>query len=57
MKEQGLGKKRDKNYILAVDDAPDNLFLVQLALEQEGHDVRVVDNGPTALAQIEEAPP
>ncbi len=57
VKEQGLGKNRDKNYILAVDDAPDNLFLIQLALEQDGHEVRVVDNGQTALAQIEEAPP
>jgi signal transduction histidine kinase len=47
----------EKHYILAVDDAPDNLFLVQLALEKEGHDVVLVDNGPTALAQIEKDPP
>ncbi|HIK32642.1 MAG TPA: hybrid sensor histidine kinase/response regulator [Oscillatoriales cyanobacterium M59_W2019_021] len=43
--------------ILAVDDNPDNLFLVQLALEQEGHDIQLVDNGPEALEQIAKAPP
>lgn len=46
-----------KNYILAVDDNPDNLFLVQLALEQEGHRVVLVSDGPSALAQIERVPP
>lgn len=45
------------NYILAVDDTPDNLFLVQLALEQEGHQVVLVDNGRAALAQIAKSPP
>lgn len=45
------------NYILAVDDIPDNLFLVQLALEQEGHKVVQVNDGATALAQIEDSPP
>ncbi|MEC4805311.1 MAG: hybrid sensor histidine kinase/response regulator [Jaaginema sp. PMC 1079.18] len=45
------------NYILAVDDTPDNLFLVQLALEQEGHEVVLVDNGRAALAQIAKSPP
>lgn len=43
--------------ILAVDDNPDNLFLVQLALEQEGHDVHLIDNGPEALSYIEKSPP
>ncbi|MEM8642825.1 MAG: HAMP domain-containing sensor histidine kinase [Cyanobacteria bacterium P01_G01_bin.54] len=47
----------DPNYILAVDDVPDNLFLVQLALEEEGHQVRLVDNGYSALEQIEQEPP
>ena len=45
------------NYILAVDDTPDNLFLVQLALEQEGHKVVQVNDGETALGQIEQSPP
>lgn len=45
------------NYILAVDDTPDNLILVQLALEEEGHNVVLVNDGPTALQQIEKSPP
>ncbi|ELS04642.1 signal transduction histidine kinase [Xenococcus sp. PCC 7305] len=45
------------NYILAVDDIPDNLFLVQLALEQEGHHVVLAHDGETALKQIKQAPP
>ena len=45
------------NYILAVDDIPDNLLLVQLALEQEGHQVVLAHDGETALKQIKQAPP
>ena len=45
------------NYILAVDDIPDNLLLVQLALEQEGHHVVLAHDGETALKQIKQAPP
>lgn len=45
------------NYILAVDDIPDNLLLVQLALEQEGHQVIVAHDGATALQQVKQAPP
>jgi two-component system, sensor histidine kinase and response regulator len=44
-------------HILAVDDNPDNLFLVQLALEQEGHEIQLVDNGPEALSIVEKSPP
>lgn len=46
-----------KNYILAVDDNPDNLFLIKLALEQEGYTVHLVEDGVTALAQIQFSPP
>ena len=45
------------HYILAVDDIPDNLLLVQLALEQEGHHVVLAHNGETALKQIKRSPP
>ena len=45
------------NYILAVDDIPDNLLLVQLALEQEGHNIVLANDGETALKQIKQAPP
>jgi two-component system, sensor histidine kinase and response regulator len=43
--------------ILAVDDTPDNLFLIQLALEQEGHRVQLAHDGITALEQIKKSPP
>ena len=46
-----------EHYILAVDDIPDNLLLVQLALEQEGHHVVLAHNGETALKQIKRSPP
>ena len=45
------------SYILAVDDIPDNLLLVQLALEQEGHQVVLAHNGETALEIIKQSPP
>ncbi|GAB4533051.1 MAG: hybrid sensor histidine kinase/response regulator [Pleurocapsa sp.] len=45
------------NYILAVDDIPDNLLLIQLALEQEGYQVVLAHDGKTALEQIKQAPP
>ncbi len=41
-----------KNYILAVDDTPDNLFLIQLALEKEGHKLVLAHDGPSALAKL-----
>ena len=47
----------EKEYILAVDDIPDNLLLVQLALEQEGHRVILAHNGETALKYIKQNPP
>ena len=46
-----------ENYILAVDDIPDNLLLVQLALEQEGHHVVLANNGESALKLIKQSPP
>lgn len=46
-----------KNYLLAVDDIPDNLLLLQLALEQEGYPVVLVDSGKEALKRIEASPP
>jgi two-component system, sensor histidine kinase and response regulator len=43
--------------ILVVDDSPDNLFLVQSILDEEGYESILVDDGATALAKIEESPP
>lgn len=45
------------HYILVVDDVPDNLYLVQLALEQDGHELILVNDGSAALAQIDKCPP
>jgi signal transduction histidine kinase len=43
--------------ILAVDDTPDNLILVQTLLESEGYEVDLVSNGETALKKVMESPP
>ncbi len=41
--------------ILVVDDSPDNVFLIKTILEEEGYTVSTAENGPTALAKIEES--
>jgi two-component system, sensor histidine kinase and response regulator len=43
--------------ILVVDDTPDNLFLVQAILEEEGYQIEIVNNGREALEKIEQNPP
>jgi two-component system, sensor histidine kinase and response regulator len=43
--------------ILVVDDSPDNVFLIQTILEEEGYSITTADNGASALAQIEQSPP
>ena len=43
--------------ILAVDDVPDNLILLQTILEVEGYGLDIVGDGATALQQIAESPP
>ncbi|MDY6785314.1 MAG: hybrid sensor histidine kinase/response regulator [Cyanobacteriota bacterium] len=43
--------------ILVVDDAPDNLFLVQSILDEEGYESILVEDGASALAEIENSPP
>ncbi|MBD2606746.1 HAMP domain-containing histidine kinase [Scytonema hofmannii FACHB-248] len=43
--------------ILAVDDTPDNLILVETILESEGFEIDLVADGITALQQIAESPP
>lgn len=52
-----IDKNPKQKYIIAVDDAPDNLVLIQLVLEEEGHKVVLTHNGPTALKMIEKSPP
>jgi len=43
--------------ILVVDDSPDNSFLIQTILKEEGYSIDIVNNGIDALACIQEAPP
>ncbi|MBO3457911.1 hybrid sensor histidine kinase/response regulator [Aetokthonos hydrillicola Thurmond2011] len=43
--------------ILAVDDTPDNLILLEAILEVEGYEVQIVSDGRNALQQIVQAPP
>ncbi|MEH2240414.1 hybrid sensor histidine kinase/response regulator [Nostoc sp.] len=43
--------------ILAVDDTPDNLILVQAILESEGYEINLVSDGIKALRQVEQSPP
>lgn len=48
-------KKPDR--ILVVDDSPDNVFLIQAILEEEGYKIITAADGRSALAKVEEAPP
>ncbi len=43
--------------ILAVDDSPDGLFLLESILVEEGYEVVCAENGQAALAEIEQHPP
>jgi signal transduction histidine kinase len=55
---QSVGTPSRKNdRILVVDDSPDNLFLVQTILEEEGYNISLAEDGRVALAQIEQSPP
>lgn len=43
--------------ILAVDDTPDNLLLLEAILSEEGYDIHTAEDGMSALKQIEQSPP
>jgi len=45
------------DHILVVDDSPDNVFLIQTILEEEGYKISTAEDGPSALAEIEQSPP
>lgn len=47
----------DTDRILVVDDSPDNVFLIQTILEEEGYAIATAEDGASALAQIEQSPP
>ena len=49
---------RDKHSrVLVVDDLPDNSFLIQAILIDEGYEIQVEDNGQAALKSIRDNPP
>lgn len=52
-----LAKAHQVDRILAVDDIPDNLFLLKTVLEDEGYLIYTAHDGPTALSLIEQEPP
>lgn len=43
---------RAEECILVVDDCPDNLFLMQLILENHGYEVEVANGGSEALRKL-----
>lgn len=43
--------------ILVVDDLPDNCFLIQTLLQEEGYQIDIANGGREALDYIEKAPP
>lgn len=43
--------------ILAVDDSPDNLFLLETILDDSEYCLTCVESGPEALSQVAQAPP
>jgi two-component system, sensor histidine kinase and response regulator len=52
-----LGKSSERPRLLAVDDTPDNLILLDAILADEGYDIRTAANGEAALQQIKCDPP
>lgn len=49
--------RKTPDRILIVDDAPDNLLLVQSILEGEGYDIIEASSGPSALEAVAADPP
>lgn len=43
--------------ILVVDDSPDNCFLIQTILQEEGYEVEIAESGIVALEIIDRQPP
>lgn len=45
------------SYILAVDDMPDNLFLLKMMLESAGYRIELAESGPSALDRMQTSLP
>jgi signal transduction histidine kinase len=57
MNQHALARTTKIDRILVVDDLPDNCFLIQTLLQEEGYHIDVVNNGRDALDFIEKSPP
>jgi signal transduction histidine kinase len=57
MNQSVLTRSAKTDHILVVDDSPDNLFLVQTILEEEGYEISLAEDGRVALDLIEQSPP
>lgn len=57
MQNSSLSPFKKADRILVVDDSPDNVFLIQAILEEEGYKISAASDGPTALAKVEESAP
>ncbi|HLO50675.1 MAG TPA: hybrid sensor histidine kinase/response regulator [Kamptonema sp.] len=57
MKSLSVPNSAKADRILVVDDAPDNVLLVQTILEDEGYEISSAENGFSALAQIDRSAP
>lgn len=57
MSQPPLPQSAKSDRILVVDDLPDNCFLVQTLLQEEGYTIDVANSGKAALDYIEKSPP
>lgn len=57
MNQPPLARPARVDRILVVDDHPDNCFLIQTLLQQEGYHIDVANSGSEALSYIEATPP
>ena len=47
----------ERSRVLVVDDFLDNLFMLQIVLEEEGYEVELAESGRSALEKILASPP
>lgn len=50
-------KRPKKNRVLAVDDSPDNLFLLETILDGAEYNLTCLESGQEALAEVNQSPP
>lgn len=57
MNRASVSQPSSADRILVVDDSPDNVFLIQAILEEEGYKISTAADGRSALTIIEASPP